>query len=74
MTLVNKLIKEARSDPEFLTINSGQVRQIAAHAHSLMMTSKRPTIEEIEGLIRAGKMRMCNIPVRVGDRKPAQEQ
>jgi kynurenine formamidase len=67
MTLVNRLIKEARDNPECLRINAGQVREIAAHAHSLMMTTNRPTIEEIEDQIRAGKMQMCGIPVRVGN-------
>ncbi len=65
MTLVNRLIKEARGSPDYLDINLGQVRQIAAHAHSLMMTTKRPSIEELEEQIKAGKMRMCGIPVRV---------
>lgn len=65
MTLVNRLIKEARSNPEYLKINNGQVRQIAAHCHSLMMTTNRPSVEEIEERIRAGKMYMCNLPVKV---------
>ena len=65
MTLVNRLIKEARSNPDHLTINAGQVRQIAAHAHSLMQTINKPKIEEIETMIRDGKFWMCRIPVRV---------
>lgn len=65
MTLVNRLIKEARSKPEYLDIQPNHVRTLAAHSHSLMMTTDRPTIEEIEDMILAGKMCMCGIPVRV---------
>lgn len=65
MTLVNSLIKEARSNPDHLSINSGQVRTIAAHAHSLMMMTSKPTIEEIEEMIHSGKLWMCGIPLHV---------
>lgn len=65
MTLVNRLIKESRAKPSHLSINRGQVREIAAHAHSLLQTTKKPTIEEIEAMIIDGKFYMCRIPVRV---------
>lgn len=65
MTLVNKLIKEARSDPEFLRINQGQVRKIAAHMHSILYRRDVP-IEELERSIRDGKVKMAGIPLRVG--------
>ncbi len=65
MTLVNQLIKQAKSKPDVLTIKPHKVREIAAHAHSLMMTTKKPTIEEIEQMIRDDKFYMCAIPVRV---------
>lgn len=66
MTLVNRLIKEAKQKPDHLTINRGQVRRIAAHAHSLMMISDRPSIEFLEEQILAGQMRMCGVPIKVG--------
>ena len=65
MTLVNRLIKEAKARPDHLEIMPNHVRTIAAHAHSLMMTTNRPTIEFLEDQIRAGKMTMCGIPLRV---------
>lgn len=65
MTLVNRLIKEAKSKPDHLTIKPNQVRQIAAHCHSLRMTSVGPTIEELEQMICDGRFRMCGIPVKV---------
>lgn len=68
MTLVNRLIKEAKTEPRptELLINSGQVREIAAHVYSIMWGGPdRPTIEKIEEMIRDGKMRMLDIPVRV---------
>jgi len=69
MTLINRLIKEAKANPDFLEINAGQVRTVASHAHSLMMTTDKLTIEQLEEMIRSGKFWMSGIPLRVGKAK-----
>lgn len=65
MSLVNRLIKEAKAHPSHLTIQPNHVRTLAAHAHSLIMRTDKPTIEELEVMIFKGDMRMRNIPVQV---------
>lgn len=64
MTLVNRLIRQAKDGAEVLVVRDDQVRTIAAHAHALMACN-RPTIEDIEAEIREGRALMCGIPLCV---------
>jgi hypothetical protein len=65
MSLINDLIRRARAEPPpaELTINDNQVGTLAEYARSCMM--KCPPRDELEAMIRAGKMRFMAIPLRV---------
>ena len=68
MTFINRLIKEAKSEPppRELTIRPNQVRAMAEHCQSCTSHFlNAPKIEEIEEWIRAGALRLLGVPVRV---------
>lgn len=67
MTIINRLIKEAKSDPrpERLVLPSNHVRTVAEHARSLMFWKEDISCDDIEAMIRRGEMKLLGIPVVV---------
>jgi hypothetical protein len=69
MTLINRLRKKAKSNPDYLDIKPSHVRQLAAQMHSLRHRLSGvvvgPTVEDVEEIIKRGDMRVCGIHVRV---------
>jgi hypothetical protein len=72
MTLINRLIREAKSDPppRYLVIPRHRVRQVAEHARMLMQHEPL-SCDGIEKMIIAGEMKMMGIPVRVAGGRDA---
>lgn len=62
--LINDLIRRAREQPTELTITDSQVSSVAEHARMLVF---KPADQkaDFETMIRAGKMKLIGIPVRV---------
>lgn len=64
MSLVNNLIRLARANPAELVINDSQVGTLAAHVRSTMRVQSLDN-QQIEAIIRAGELKLMDVPVRV---------
>lgn len=65
MTAINRFIKEAKSGATEIVVRDGkQLRQVAEKARNSIELWQRP-VDEIEALIRAGKVYLLGVPVRV---------
>ena len=72
MTIVNRLIAEAKHGAAQLTINARQVRPLAEHMHACFsayesagLTDRTPTVDHIADEIRAGRAKVLDVPVNV---------
>lgn len=66
MTVINNLIRLSRQRPAELTITDRQVRGVAEYFRALSYLPLEPEkVEEISADIRAGRVKLLDIPLRV---------
>jgi len=66
MTAINRMLKEAKQGASEIVVLPGkQLRQVAHHARNSIDLWQKP-VDEIEALIRTGKVTMRGVPLRVG--------
>lgn len=63
MSLINRLIHEAKLGATVLNIKPNEVRKVAEHCRGC--TAHRVPVEEIEGHIKRGQVKLLNVPLRV---------
>jgi len=65
MSLVNRLIWQARYGATDLVITERNVSRIAQHIMTTMHMPATVTKAEVEQFIHEGKVTMCGVPLRV---------
>jgi hypothetical protein len=63
MSLINRLIHEAKLGATVLNIKPNEVRKVAEHCRACMLDAA--PVETIEGIIRRGQLKLCDVPVKV---------
>jgi len=63
MSLINRLIYEAKNGATVLNIKPNEVRKVAEHCRGCMMN--QIPVEHIEGSIRRGSVKLLDVPIRV---------
>ncbi|MDR7037413.1 hypothetical protein J2X36_002160 [Methylobacterium sp. BE186] len=65
MTLINRLIKEAREGAAVLEVPENHVRSVAEHMRQSIMIPSQPTFEECEAGLRSGEAKLMGVPMKV---------
>jgi hypothetical protein len=65
MTIQNRIIKEAKAKPEYISVRLCDVRKIAKHATHSVGCYGVPLLE-IEKKLLDGEVRILGVPIRVG--------
>lgn len=66
MSLINRLIRDARTKPDFLTIRPQDVGRIAEHIGFLTYDRSRlPSDEELREIILRGDVKLLGVPIKV---------
>ena len=63
MSLINRLIHDAKLGATVLNIKPNELRRVAEHCRACMMDAG--PVEQIERAIKRGQVRMAGVPLKV---------